>query len=59
MGRGIGRVAQLRRSLVPYRSVIGQPRQQELLQFLYGRLNESELLELVASVPIDPSPPKR
>jgi hypothetical protein len=57
LSREIGRMEQLRRSLVAYRSVIGQPRQQELLEFLAAHLSEEEM-EFVRSVAIDLSPPK-
>jgi hypothetical protein len=57
LSREIGRIEQLKRSLVAYRSVIGQPRQQELLEFLSARLGEQELQELADSVAIDLSPP--
>lgn len=56
--REIGRLQQLKRSLVIYRSVIGQPRQQELLEFLSAHLSPQELQEFVDSVAIDLSPPK-
>jgi len=58
LSREIGRMERLRRSLVAYRSVIGQPRQQELLEFLSAHLSEDEIEELVESVAIDLSPPK-
>lgn len=56
LSREIGHLERLRRSLVAYRSVIGQPRQQELLDFLSERLNQQELQELDVAV-IDLSPP--
>jgi hypothetical protein len=61
MSREIGRMAQLRRSLVAYRSVIGQPRQQELLEFLLAHPSgdEGELPGDMSGVAIDLSPPKR
>jgi hypothetical protein len=59
LSREIGRIVQLRKSLVAYRSVIGQPRQQELLGFLSGYLDdENRLREFVDSVSIDLSPPE-
>jgi len=58
LSREIGRLEQLKRSLVAYRSVIGQPRQQELLEFLAARLSEEEIQEFVESATIDLSPPK-
>ncbi|HUW14501.1 MAG TPA: helicase-related protein [Anaerolineae bacterium] len=59
LSREIGRMEQLKRSLVAYRSVIGQPRQQELLEFLAARLSEEEIQEFVESAMIDLSPPGR
>lgn len=56
LSREIGRMEQLKRSLVAYRSVIGQPRQQELLEFLTARLSEEEIQEFVESATIDLSP---
>jgi hypothetical protein len=58
LSREIGRMEQLKRSLVAYRSVIGQPRQQELLEFLSAHLSEDEIEEFVERVAIDLSPPK-
>ena len=58
LSREIGRMEQLRRSLVAYRSVIGQPRQQELLRFLAAHLDEDEIQEFVESATIDLSPPQ-
>ena len=58
LSREIGRMEQLKRSLVAYRSVIGQPRQQELLEFLSTHLSEGEIEEFVERVAIDLSPPK-
>ena len=58
LSREIGRMEQLRRSLVAYRSVIGQPRQQELLHFLAAHLDEDEIQEFVESATIDLSPPQ-
>jgi len=57
LSREIGRLEQLKRALVVYRSVIGQPRQQELLEFLAARLEEDEIENLVKSATVDLSPP--
>lgn len=57
LSREIGHLERLKRSLVAYRSVIGQPRQQELLEFLSGRLNQQGLQELADVAVIDLSPP--
>jgi hypothetical protein len=59
LSRELGRIEQLKRSLVAYRSVIGQPRQQELLEFLSARLPTEELQRLVDEFAIDLSPPRR
>ena len=57
LSREIGHMQQLKKSLVVYRSVIGQPRQQELLEFLASHLDEAEIRDLVESATIDLSPP--
>jgi hypothetical protein len=58
LSREIGRMERLKRSLVAYRSVIGQPRQQELLEFLAARLDDDDIHELVRDATIDLSPPQ-
>ena len=40
-----------------YRSVIGQPRQEELVEFMLGRMTEEELAAFAESCSIDLSPP--
>lgn len=57
LSREIGRLGQLKRSLVVYRSVIGQPRQQELLEFLVEHLDADDIPAFVQDVAIDLSPP--
>lgn len=59
LSREIGRIEQLRKSLVAYRSVIGQPKQLELLEFLSSRLGDEEnvIQNFVESISIDLSPP--
>jgi hypothetical protein len=57
--REIGRMESLKRSLVAYRSVIGQPRQQELLEFLEAHIGKDEIQEFAKNAAIDLSPPKR
>jgi hypothetical protein len=59
LSREVGRMEQLKRSLVAYRSVIGQPRQQELLEFLSAHFDEDEIRDLVGSATIDLSPPRQ
>ena len=56
--RELGRIEQPKRSLVAYRSVIGQPRQQELVEFLSAHLPTEELRRLVDEFAFDLSPPK-
>ena len=56
LSRELGYLDQLKRSLVAYRSVIGQPRQQELLEYLTSRLSPSELRQVVDEFAIDLSP---
>ena len=58
LSREIGRMKQLKRSLVAYRSVIGQPRQQELLGYLSAYMDEAEMMDLATSIAINLSPPK-
>ena len=52
-----GQIERLKKSLVAYRSVIGQPRQQELLEYLEGKLTPEELREISSELMIDLSPP--
>lgn len=56
LSREIGHLEALKRSLVAYRSVIGQPRQQELLEFLSKHLDEGEIQSFVDRAAIDLSP---
>jgi hypothetical protein len=58
LSREVGRMKQLKRSLVAYRSVIGQPRQQELLEHLLAYTGETDIVDLANSLAIDLSPPK-
>jgi hypothetical protein len=59
LSREIDHMDRLKKSLVAYRSVIGQPRQQELLGFLAARLDDEELEKLTSEAIIDLSPPER
>lgn len=56
LSREVGRLKRLKRSLVIYRSVIGQPRQEELLQFLEENLSIEEIRDLLTNTVIDLSP---
>ena len=51
------RLRELRRSLVAYRMVFGQPRQEDLLAHLLGKVGEAELRAAAERVRIDLSPP--
>jgi len=53
----VGRLKRLKKALVVYRSVIGQPRQEELLQFLEEHLSPKEIEDFVSEAVIDLSPP--
>ena len=53
------RLERLKKSLVAYRSVIGQPRQQELVEYLAARLSTSDIQRLTNEFTIDLSPPVR
>lgn len=57
LSREIGRLAALRRSVAAYRLVIGQPRQDDLLQWLASRYSEDELTRLQEELRIDLAPP--
>ena len=59
LSREIGRLAALRRSVAAYRLVIGQPRQDDLLQWLAARYSEDELTRLQEELRIDLAPPVR
>ena len=57
LSREIYRLEQLKKSLVTYRSVIGQPRQQELLEALNSQHIIDELQNNNSNLLIDLSPP--
>jgi hypothetical protein len=57
LSREVGRLAALRRSVAAYRLVIGQPRQDDLLQWLSSRYSEEELTRLQEELRIDLAPP--
>jgi hypothetical protein len=57
LSREVGQLAWLKKTLVAYRSVIGQPRQQELTEFLLSRLGPDELAAFSEACSIDLSPP--
>lgn len=55
--RDAAALPKLRQSLAAYRLAIGQPRQEELLEFLGERLTDVELAALVDDLRIDLTPP--
>ena len=57
LSREVGQLAWLKKTLVAYRSVIGQPRQQELVEFMLSRLTADELAAFTEACSIDLSPP--
>ena len=59
LSREIGQLAWLKKTLVAYRSVIGQPRQEELTEFLLLRMAPDELGAFTEACNIDLSPPAR
>ena len=50
-------VSQLRKALAAYRLAFGQPRQEELVEFLSADRTDEELLQLAERLKIDLSPP--
>jgi len=57
LSREINRLELLKKALVAYRSVIGQPRQQELLETISDRVSSSDLKDVLSKITIDLSPP--
>jgi len=55
--RDAAAVSQLRKALAAYRLAFGQPRQEELLEFLSAGRTDEELCKLVEGLRIDLSPP--
>ncbi|MBZ5538187.1 MAG: hypothetical protein LAO31_19715 [Acidobacteriia bacterium] len=58
LSRDMDRLNALRRSLVIYRMVFGQPRQEDLMNYLLTNVPASELLHLIEELRIDLSPPR-
>ena len=58
LSKEIPHLDRLKESSVFYRSVFGQPRQQELVAFLRSRLDEDAIAEFVRRSTVDLSPPK-
>ena len=57
LSRDADRVVALRRSLAVYRMVFGQPRQDDLLEFILREVPDDERDDLAAALTIDLSPP--
>ena len=57
LSREVGQLAWLKKTLVAYRSMIGQPRQEELTEFLLLRMAPEELAAFTEACSIDLSPP--
>jgi hypothetical protein len=53
LSRDVQRMAALRRSLVVYRMVFGQPRQEDLLAHLLGSMPREDLVQHLAELQID------
>ena len=57
LSRDVDRVVALRRSLAVYRMVFGQPRQDDLLEFILREVPDALREDLATSLTIDLSPP--
>ena len=57
LSRDAGRADALRRSLAVYRMVFGQPRQDDLLEFILSEVPDTSRDDLAAALTIDLSPP--
>jgi len=57
MSRELERLIHLKKSLALYRMVFGQPRQEDLLNYLLTHLPESEIQKITPDLRIDLSPP--
>ena len=56
-GRDSMRLPRLRKSLAAYRLAFGQPRQDELAEYLNADKTDEELLKLISRLRVDLSPP--
>lgn len=56
LSRDLDHLAALRRSLAVYRMIFGQPRQDDLLQYLLARFSGEELAAIMADLRVDLSP---
>jgi hypothetical protein len=56
LSQELGRPSALRRTLAVYRMVFGQPRQDELLEYLLTQMSMTDAVERMAQLRIDLSP---
>ena len=56
MSRDAAKMQQMRRSLAAYRLVFGQPRQEDMLAYLGGRMSPDQVAELAEQLRIDLTP---
>jgi hypothetical protein len=57
LSRDKARLAELKRSLVAYRLAFGQPRQEDLIEYLSSRFSGDEITQLLDELRIDLAPP--
>jgi hypothetical protein len=57
LSRDVGKLNRLLRAVATYRMSFGQPRQEELLAYLDGRIPEADLATISERLRIDLSPP--
>jgi hypothetical protein len=57
LSRDKARLAELKRSLVAYRLAFGQPRQEDLIEYLSSRFSGGEIMQLLDELRIDLAPP--
>ncbi len=58
LSREAERIIDLRKTLAVYRMVFGQPRQEDLIEYLVTRFDDAERKRLIEGLRIDLSPPK-
>jgi hypothetical protein len=57
LSRDLDRLAALRRSLAVYRMVLGQPRQEDLLEYLLAHVPKEKVKQILDELRVDLSPP--
>ena len=58
LSREVGQLAALRRTLAIYRMVFGQPRQDELVEYLLGQMPKDEAAKHLGDLRIQLEPPR-